>query len=303
MSRPVALGLVGSPVAHSLSPRLHRAALAALGRDGDYVAHDVAPDALEGWLDAAWADGALDGCNVTTPHKLAVARWAEVNGALDDEAREVGAVNTVVFAPSDVVATNTDARGLAAVLTTLELTPGRVVVLGSGGAVRAVLVALARTGLARELVIVARDRDGARRHLDDLAARASSRTSFLALDDVGLGRALADTALVVQATSASLGPASDAFVEAFPFAALPPETHLVDLAYGRSSTRLGDTPWLAAGRQRGLTTDDGLGMLVEQAALALRTWLTAIDGEAPSGEAFLRLRSAMYASIDRPIGD
>ncbi|MFO0683169.1 MAG: shikimate dehydrogenase [Sandaracinus sp.] len=253
----VRLAVVGHPIAHSLSPVMHRAALAALGRhDVTYDAIEVAPAALASELSRLFAEG-YRGSNVTLPHKLAVlAHCVEV----DDVARAIGAANTLSLSPRGWVATNTDAPGLARSLeeSGVEVGGARAVVLGTGGAARA--AALALSG-ADELVVVGRRVEVAR----EVATlhRRGRAASWL-----GLGDALAQAALLVQATSATLGTGAEAFASSIPLDRMPASSTVVDLVYRPRVTAL-----LARAEARGLRTVDGVGMLVHQGALALERWL------------------------------
>ncbi len=255
----VRLAVLGHPIAHSLSPVMHRAALAALGRDDvTYEAIDVAPAALGTELDRLLAAG-YRGLNVTLPHKLAVlAHCAEV----DDAARAIGAANTLTRTARGWVATNTDAPGLARSLeeSGVEVGGAHAVVLGTGGAARAAALALAG---AAELVVVGRRIEVAR-EVAALHPRARA-VPWAELDD-----ALARAALLVQASSATLGPEAEAFAASIPLDRMPSSSAVVDLVYRPRVTAL-----LARAEARGLRTVDGVGMLVHQGALALERWLGA----------------------------
>jgi shikimate dehydrogenase len=251
---PTRLGVIGSPIAHSLSPIMHRAALDALGRrDVTYDAIEIAPHALEGELERLARDGYV-GLNVTVPHKTSVlAHLARI----DDVAREIGAVNTLLRDGERWIGTNTDAVGFARSLDDAGVRPRRVVVLGAGGAARAVVVALRD---AHEIVIAARNVEAAR----DLAclhpnARAESIDDPVAYDGADL---------LVQATSAMLGAHASRFTDAIPIERLAPHATVVDLVYRPRETLL-----LARARASGLVTVDGVGMLVHQGAASLERWL------------------------------
>lgn len=240
--------LLGNPVAHSLSPRLHTAAFAAYDIDAVYVACAVTDVAAA--VDGLAALGAL-GANVTVPHKRAV--WEHV-GRRTNEAELVGAANTL-FRHEDGkwVADNTDAVGLLRVLTDdVELAAGdAVVVFGAGGAARAAVVALGRLG--------ARVRVEARR------ASAAAEVQTLAVA-AGAGdlSARETPRLVINATPLGL------HGERLPdrFHALGDGQMALDLTYGASPS-----PFLADARARGLPAWDGLGMLIGQAAAAFERWI------------------------------
>lgn len=253
------LGVLGHPVSHSLSPVLHNTALAAAGLDLAYVAVDVAPADLPAALAGLGPLGFV-GANVTVPHKQAVAAACD---HLSDEARVVGAVNTLVLGADGLVGHNTDTAGFLAGLEGDGA--GRAVVLGAGGAARAVVVALARRG--GEVTVVARRRG----QLDELLAagqhhRWSARG--LLLDDPAVAAAVAAADLVVNATP--LGLHGEALPS--PFMRLGPGQVAYDLVYNPP-----DTPFLGAATTGGARAVGGLAMLVGQAAAAFELW----TGRAP----------------------
>jgi shikimate dehydrogenase len=263
-SRAFALGLVGWPVGHSVSPAMHRAALASAGLEGAYDALP-APDigAFEAVL-GRLRDGRLDGLNVTLPWKLdAFARC----DALTDTARAAGAVNTLRARPGGgLEGHNTDVPGLVAAVR--EAFPEAafddrpVAVVGAGGAARAAVLAATDLG-ARRIRVHNRTPDRAARLVTELGLGEA----VASLED-----ALAGAALVLQASSFGLGlsreasqDAASALVDAL--SGLAPGAAMVDLVYGPHAT-----PWVLAGALTGHAAVDGLGMLVHQAALAFQWW-------------------------------
>ncbi|MGH8901228.1 MAG: shikimate dehydrogenase [Egibacteraceae bacterium] len=260
--------LLGNPVAHSVSPQIHNAAFAAAGVDAVYVAFDVVPTDVAAAVAGLRALRAL-GANVTVPHKRAV--WVQADGRTL-EAELIGAANTLFWDGDDLVADNTDARGLQAVLEAdVHLEAGDPVLLfGAGGAARAAAVALGRIGAS---VRVEARRAEAARVVADLAA------------DSGASRAKGDEPprCVINATPLGLHgePLPDHLM------ALGADQVAVDLVYGPI-----DTPFLAAARARGAEAFDGLGMLVAQAGLAFARW----TGLAPPVEA---MRAAAAHALRR----
>ncbi|WP_337250231.1 shikimate dehydrogenase [Psychromicrobium xiongbiense] len=166
LSRRLA-GVIGQPIAHSLSPALHRAAYARLGADVDYVAHDVAPAELDTFIAALRREPWI-GLSVTMPHKAAV---AELVDHLNGDAVALGVVNTVLVEEGLLTGTNTDVQGIVASLrhAGLERVQGRVKILGAGGTALAAMLAAHRLG-AQDFELLVRDpsRDGS------LAALATS---------------------------------------------------------------------------------------------------------------------------------
>jgi shikimate dehydrogenase len=254
------LGVLGWPVAHSRSPAIHNAALAALGLDGwHYQRLPVPPQLLAETVRALPASGFV-GANVTIPHKQAA---LAVSDEASSRAREIGAANTLVFAPDGTIAAeNTDAPGLIAAL---ERSPRgrRAMVLGAGGSARAVVWALREAG-AREVLVWNRTSARAAALAAELEVRAVQRPEAADLlvncTSVGLagGAELQPSATAGDALN-QLGLTLDALGE---------YSYVVDLAY-RSGT---STPLLAAARRLGLPTLDGLDVLVAQGALSFELW-------------------------------
>jgi shikimate dehydrogenase len=252
------LAVLGHPVGHSRSPAIHNAALAELGMAGEwsYEAIDVEPDRFESLVLGMSGEGFV-GANVTVPHKGAALAVADT---LSETAREIGAANTLTFADDEIVADNTDAGGL---LAALPDSPGgeRALVLGAGGAARAVVWALLREGADVEVW----NRTPLRsRHLcEELGGRPVSEP------------APGDYGLIVNATAAGLGGED-------PFEELPldpggfaPGQLVVDLVYGQEPAQL-----LRAAEERGARTVGGLEVLVRQGALSFEIWT---GREAPLG--------------------
>jgi shikimate dehydrogenase len=229
---------------------MHNAAFAAMGMAGEwrYEAIDVAPDEFEARVLSMPGDG-FAGANVTVPHKSAALAVAD---EISEVVRETGAANTLVFEPGSVHAYNTDAEGFLAALPERP-EGGRALVLGAGGAARAVVWALLREGAEV-----------------DVWNRTRLRSSHLA-DDLG-GAAVEDPDpldydLLVNSTSVGLG-------DEDPFAELPldPEGFregqvVVDLVYGDESSRL-----LTAASEAGAGTIDGIEILVRQGARSFEIW-------------------------------
>ncbi|MDX1621066.1 MAG: shikimate dehydrogenase [Nitriliruptorales bacterium] len=262
------VGLLGWPVAHSLSPVMMNAAFEESGLDLVYLALPTPPSRLHLAVEALETWQAV-GANVTIPHKIDVMAHCD---ELTDEAELVGAVNTLAWTADGLVGHNTDAVGLGHVFED-ELVIGageRVVVLGTGGAARAVAVAAGRLGTA--CTVVGRRIDAAREvaALAELAGAAEADEVDLA-EDAEVARQVEDARLVVNATPLGLGgedlPA--------PFRRLQRGQIAYDLIYNPV-----ETPFLAAARNGGADAHHGLGMLVAQAEAAYRTWT---GQEAPAG--------------------
>ncbi len=254
--RPGLFGVLGDPVAHSLSPAMHNAAFAATRLPCLYLRYRVPANELP----AALADAralAMRGLNLTVPLKEAVLPLLD---AVSAEAERIGAVNTIVFRDGRLLGENTDGRGfLAALRGRVRLRGAHALVIGAGGSARAVVAALESAGIAR-LTIVNRTVDRA----EALAARVAGT----GVDAGPLGwlrepRRLADAALVVNTTSTGLHGTPIAVRHA----ATPRDCLFVDLVYG-----VRPTPFLAAAARRGRPTRDGARMLLHQSAIALTAW-------------------------------
>ncbi len=255
------LGVIGHPVTHSWSPQLYNAACAALGLDYVYVPFPVKPDDLAPAVRAIRALG-LHGLNVTIPHKEAIVALMD---RLTPMARLIGAVNTVEVAGRRLIGHNTDGQGFLAAYQ--EQIPGdlagrRAVLIGAGGAARAVAVTLASEGLAC-LIMVNRTASRAEALLADLARRFRRlRLDVLPLRRLAVRGVEAD--LVINAT-----PLGMADYPPFPFSpeVVSGAAVACDLVY-----RPRMTPFLKAARAAGIQTVDGTGMLLHQAALAFEIW-------------------------------
>ncbi len=265
------VGVMGDPVAHSLSPLLHNTAFAALGLDWVSVGFPVADGRAADALAGARALG-IRGLSVTMPHKEAVAAAVDV---CTDEAARLAAVNCVADEGGRWVGDSTDGPGfLDALAAGSGFDPaGRsCLVAGAGGAARAVVAALAAAGAA-EVVVV--NRTPSRAEVAAALAGPAGR--------VGTADDAAGCALVVDATPAGMDAAADSPWPIDP-GLLGPGQLAVDLVYHPR-----ETPWLAAARQRGAGTANGLGMLVHQAARQIARW----TGEtAPVAEMWAAVRSA-----------
>ena len=255
---PLRLGLIGDPIGHSLSPAMHHAGLAALGIHATYELGPTDAAALPERVAGLRAPDVL-GANGTVPHKLAVMPLLDEVTPL---ARRAGAVNTILHRGNHLVGDNTDVAGFATAL--LAACPDAanrpVLVLGAGGAARAVVLALEGLGVER-ITVANRNPERARRLAGDLAPTS---VRLVDAEESALRRALNRTDLLVNATSLGWRPGetplSGELLDNLPHGAL-----VVDLTYR-------DTDLLSAARARGLRTEDGLAMLVHQGARALELW-------------------------------
>jgi shikimate dehydrogenase len=260
--------LLGHPVAHSLSPALHNAAFVALGIDAHYEARDVAP-ADVGFAVAQLRHPDCLGANVTAPHKQAVRTFVD---EVSDEVVALGAINTIVNQAGRLVAANTDAGGLERWMRESAIDPsggtGSALVIGAGGAARATVWALAELG-ARSILVVNRTLDRAEQLVVSLRPHLRRPVELTCgpLDQVA-SSAATPTRVIVNATS--LGHHGSAPVVHPSW--YSPDSAAIELAYNPPQTG-----FMLAAQVAGARAENGLGMLLHQAALAFERW----TGQAP----------------------
>jgi shikimate dehydrogenase len=256
-------GVIGSPVAHSKSPRLFDYWLKEMSIPGHYIPLDIAREDLEDALRMLPRLG-FRGVNVTIPHKETVMTIAD---RITDRATLIGAANTLSFtAEGQIYADNTDGIGflenLRAGAPHWDPTAGAAVVLGAGGAARAVVSALLDSGVP-EVLLTNRTRMRAERIQDDFGNRVT------VIDWVQAGNIVEEAGLVVNSTSLGMVGKPELRV---PLDGLLPGTVVTDLVYAPLRTRL-----LHLAEEAGCTVVDGLGMLLHQAVPGFERWF----GERP----------------------
>ena len=266
------LGVLGWPVAHSLSPAIHNAALAALGmRDWRYQRLPVPPALLVETV-RSLRDSGFVGANVTIPHKRAACAVAD---RASEAARAIGAANTLSFAPDGTIAAeNTDAPGLIAALP-CRVRGSRALVLGAGGSARAAVWALVQEG-ASEVLVWNRTAERAQSLARELGARAVSRPEpaelLINCTSVGLGRSPGGhEESRAGERSASVQPSAKDEAElnqlALTFDQVAKYAYVVDMVY-----RAGPTALLSAAQAHRLNAVDGREVLVAQGALSFELW-------------------------------
>jgi shikimate dehydrogenase len=270
-------GLLGWPVAHSRSPVIHNHWLGHYGISGRYVLFPVPPEKLEAAVRGIAALG-LRGCNVTTPHKQAIFPLLD---RVDDLARRIGAVNTVVVEKDGTLTGfNNDGNGFIQSLRDADPNwrpdSGPIVVLGAGGAARAVVASLAAQG-ATEIRLANRTPDKAR----EIAEAVGRVVKVLPWEQ----RADALEGALLLANATSLGMSGKPPLEV-PLDRLPKQALVGDLIYIPP-----ETPLLAAARMRGNVTVNGLGLLLNQARPAFNAWFGVMPEITPA------LRQAIAATF------
>lgn len=282
-SDPVSCGLFGWPVGHSLSPEIHNAAFAASGLNWNYRAYPVRPEELSVAL-LNFKDRGGRGLNITIPHKIAV---IDLLDRLEDRARLIGAVNTVLFKSSEASGFNTDGPGFIRSVEEawgFDFAGKSVVLFGAGGAGRAVAVSAALEGARVEITDLDRERAESLSAWINREIREGAAGFFSPDNDAG--KAVISAAdLAVDATPLGLHPTDPA---SFDPGLLPPAAAVIDLVYNPAETAL-----LRAARKRGLRAINGLGMLVHQAAISWTIW-TGL--EAPVAV----MRAAALRAMERP---
>ncbi|PYE47501.1 shikimate dehydrogenase [Paenibacillus barcinonensis] len=261
-SLPVLLGVMGDPIAHSKSPAMHNAALQAAGVQGMYMPLHVKPDQLQAAVRGITALG-YRGVNVTIPHKEQVMQYLDV---IDESARLIGAVNTIVNENGTLTGYNTDGMGYVRSLkeeAVPQIEGKKIAVLGAGGAARGVIYALALEK-PEQISILNRTADRA-------AALAADLRNYNLGDISGSGMheaqaVLADADIVINTTAAGMHP----YVDDLPVdpAWIREGAAVSDLIYNPLETRL-----LRESRMRGCTVHGGLGMFIYQGAIAFEHWL------------------------------
>lgn len=257
--------LLGYPVEHSLSPAMHQAAFAATGLNAVYLPWSVSPAFLPDAVRGLRTFRNLLGANVTVPHKQAVIPLLD---GLTPDAEAMGAVNTILCREDTLVGENTDGAGFLMSLREAvphDLSDLTAVVLGAGGAARSVAMSLARAGV-RRLLILNRTLEHARGLAETVAVHVPAcEVAAHSLQPGWRADLVGELHLLVNTTSVGLRPTDPPL---FDYAGLSAATLVCDLIY-----RPAETPLLAAARQQGCRTVNGLSMLLHQGALAFERWV------------------------------
>ncbi len=259
------LGVIGYPIAHSLSPVMHNAAIANLKADYVYLPFPIPPEEL-GKAIAGFSAIGVKGFSVTIPHKITI---MPLLGGVSDRARLVGAVNTVWRTEEGWYGTNTDVDGFLAPLKAfnIEGTKMKPLILGNGGAARAVIVGCAELG-CKDIGVIGRDSNKLKELRQSWAGTSLENlmTSHTWDELPGL---IGESNLLINTTPIGMSPhIEDTPVSEEIFERLSADAIVYDLIYTPRPTR-----FLQIARSRGATLIDGLEMLVQQGAVALKQWL------------------------------
>ncbi|HEX9384932.1 MAG TPA: shikimate dehydrogenase [Anaerolineales bacterium] len=258
----IRLGLIGFPLSHSLSPKIHTAALQSCGLEGDYSLFPIHPDDKQSLKDLLFRvrSGEIHGLNVTIPYKQNVIPFLD---ELTPTAKSIGAVNTIYLHNNRLIGDNTDAQGflldLKKFLTTETQRHGdlNALVLGAGGSARAVVYALVNDGW--DVTIAAR-----RMEQSQELALQFRKANAIEFNPQTFQRS--NLQLIVNTTPVGMTPNIDGspWPENLPF---PKNAAIYDLVYNPRETKL-----VRDARCQGLNATTGLGMLIEQAALSFEIW-------------------------------
>ncbi|MBO3457791.1 shikimate dehydrogenase [Aetokthonos hydrillicola Thurmond2011] len=260
------LGVIGYPVEHSLSPVMHNAALSALGLDYVYVPFPIEPQNLQIAIQGFSSINIL-GFNATIPHKQAI---IPLLSEIDPIAKSVGAVNTVSYKNNKWIGTNTDIEGFLSPLQTTynqDWSQKVAVILGNGGAARAVVAGCSQLGCA-EIHVVGRKRSNLQQFRDSWGNSSLAVNLHVHTWD-WLPKLIPQANLLVNTTPIGMHPkVEESPLSAEEIAQLPPRAIAYDLIYTPSPTK-----FLQQARRVGAIAIDGLEMLVQQGAAALKIWL------------------------------
>ncbi|MCL4274060.1 MAG: shikimate dehydrogenase [Anaerolineales bacterium] len=293
----IQLGLIGYPLGHSLSPKIHTAALKACGLEGSYSLFPIYPDDKHGLSNLIdhFRAGEIDGLNITVPYKLDIISFIDV---LTDTAMSIGAVNTIFMHDDILIGHNTDADGFLIDLkkcmaqssspilgASSEANGGMgvdgksAIVLGAGGSARAVIYALLNDGWS--VTLTARRIEQAQELANEFASYNVQIASSFDLRPIDKFRAMpVPFDLLVNTTPVGMFPNMDASPLPNELS-LPSNIFVYDLVYNPRETKL-----VRNARSQGLRATTGLGMLIEQAALSFEIW----TGHTPP-------RDVLYASV------
>ena len=265
MTIRTALGIIGHPIGHSISPRFQQAALDSLGINAEYRAYDVEPDDVGAFVDSLCSD-AVTGINVTVPHKEAVMPFLD---EIDEWATEAGAVNTIVNRDGRLAGYNTDGYGfLRALRESGGLDPAgkNTLILGAGGSARGVVQALLRAEVGH--LTVANRTLARAESLVELARSRGVAAEAITLESDRVDDAARSAQLIVNCTSLGMAHGPDETASPLHADQIPSTALVYDLVYNPALT-----PLLSEAGQAGATTLGGITMLVYQGAASFEIWL------------------------------
>ena len=255
------LGIIGWPVSHSLSPVMHNAAFTALSLDYSYIPLPIHPDHLEQGIKGLKSMGFV-GANVTIPHKVSIMPYLD---ELDHSAKLTGAVNTIVIKEGKAIGYNTDAQGfvLSLLVKNITLTDKFVVIMGAGGAARAVVSGLLEHNVAN-IMIGTRNVEKAAEFIQNFPAYTNLQGCNW--DEPLFKKAMEQCDILINCTPIGMEASSQATLP-INWETIPANAVICDLIYNPPLTQ-----FLADAQNRGHVIINGAGMLIEQGALAFELW-------------------------------
>jgi shikimate dehydrogenase len=255
-------GVLGNPVEHSLSPAIHNAAFQKLGLNYVYLAFRV--EDLDGAIRGLRALGNVRGFSVTIPHKVAVVPFLD---EVEPTAKHIGSVNTIVVENEKLLGYNTDGSGALRALTDagVALKGQRVLIVGSGGAARAIAFALAGKADIDRLTILGIEDTERRQLADDLRAKTAVSVTDAHLDDATLADVIKDSHVLLHCTPLGMSPNIDR--TCVPAGLLHSSLTVMDIVYNPLETRL-----LREAKAAGCRTIRGLDMFLNQAVAQFELW-------------------------------
>ena len=255
-------GVIGKPVGHSLSPAIHNAAFRTLGLNFVYLAWQV--DAIGDAVKGLRALGNFRGASVTIPHKVAAMQFLD---QVEPTAKRIGAINTIVAEKGELIGYNTDATGALRALreSGVDLKGRRIVVLGSGGAARAIAFALAAESGVGKLTLLGIEDSERTMLAQDIRSAAALTVEDACLDESTLSRVLPDSHVLIHCTPVGMSPKTEA--TCVPASLLHPGLAVMDIVYNPRETQL-----LKNAKRVGCKTIPGLDMFLNQAVTQFELW-------------------------------
>jgi shikimate dehydrogenase len=255
--------LFGHPVGHSLSPAIHNAAFQALGLNFVYVAHDIQPGCVARALEGIRVMG-YRGLSVTIPHKVEAMEGVD---EVDETARIIGCINTVVQEHGRLLGSNSDGRGAVNALREAGADPAgtNTLILGSGGAARAIAITLAREAPPAQITLLGVEPEQLERLAAHVRDQRTSAVSHAALTDASLRSAMAHADVLLHCSPIGMHPHEQASL--VPPELLRPEMSVFDAVYNPRRTRL-----IRDADRAGCRTILGLEMFLGQAFVQFELW-------------------------------